>query len=142
MSDKSPKSAAGTKKSGRFTRFLVKLAIAFAAVATVGAVSQLPSRKQEVPVTDPPPVRVTAITVAAEPEIADTIELPGTTDRLPDQFAKLLFEMSSPLTPFMIGRAKELGMPAEDGARGFVFNAQPMQVIQFLDIGTRPANLR
>ena len=73
---------------------------------------------------------------------AAPVELPGTTDRLPDQFAKLLFEMSSPLTPFMIGRAKELGMPAEDGARGFVFNAQPVQVIQFLDIGTRPANLR
>ena len=50
--------------------------------------------------------------------------------------------MSSSLTPFMIGRAKELGMPAGDGARGFIFNAQPMQVIQFLDIGTRPANLR
>ena len=70
------------------------------------------------------------------------IELPSTAERLPDEFAKLLFEMSSPLTPFMIGRAKEMGMPAEDGARGFVFNAQPVQVIQFLDIGTRPANLR
>jgi hypothetical protein len=70
------------------------------------------------------------------------VELPGTPDRLPDQFAKLLFAMSSALTPFMIGRAQEMGMPAEDGARGFVFNAQPVQVIQFLDIGTRPANLR
>jgi hypothetical protein len=70
------------------------------------------------------------------------IELPAAADRLPEQFSKLLFEMSSPLTPFMIGRAKELGMPAEDGSRGFVFNAQPVQVIQFLDIGTRPANLR
>lgn len=70
------------------------------------------------------------------------VELPGAPDRLPDKFAKALFEMSSPLTPFMVGRAKELGMPAEDGSRGFVFNAQPVQVIQFLDIGTRPANLR
>jgi hypothetical protein len=70
------------------------------------------------------------------------VELAARPDGLPDAFAKQLFEMSSPLTPFMIGRAKELGMPAEDGARGFVFNAQPVQVIQFLDIGTRPANLR
>jgi hypothetical protein len=70
------------------------------------------------------------------------IELPASAEGLPDQFAKQLFEMSSPLTPFMISRAKELGMPAGDGARGFVFNAQPVQVIQFLDIGTRPANLR
>ena len=70
------------------------------------------------------------------------IELPASDEGLPDKFAKQLFEMSSSLTPFMIGRAKELGMPAGDGARGFVFNAQPMQVIQCLDIGTRPANLR
>jgi len=70
------------------------------------------------------------------------VELAARPDGLPDAFAKQLFEMSSQLTPFMIGRAKELGMPAEDGARGFVFNAQPVQVIQFLDIGTRPANLR
>jgi len=73
---------------------------------------------------------------------ANAIELPASDEGLPDKFAKQLFEMSSSLTPFMIGRAKELGMPAGDGARGFVFNAQPMQVIQFLDIGTRPANLR
>ena len=73
---------------------------------------------------------------------ANPIELPASDEGLPDKFAKQLFEMSSSLTPFMIGRAKELGMPAGDGARGFIFNAQPMQVIQFLDIGTRPANLR
>jgi len=70
------------------------------------------------------------------------IELPGSSDALPDKFAKQLFDMSSNLTPFMISRAKELGMPADEGARGFVFNAQPVQIIQFLDIGTRPANLR
>jgi len=70
------------------------------------------------------------------------VELPASADSLPDKFAKQLFEMSSNLTPFMIARAKELGMPADEGARGFVFNAQPVQIIQFLDIGTRPANLR
>jgi hypothetical protein len=70
------------------------------------------------------------------------IELPASDEGLPDKFAKQLYEMSSALTPFMVSRAKELGMPAGDGARGFVFNAQPVQVIQFLDIGTRPANLR
>jgi membrane fusion protein (multidrug efflux system) len=77
MSDKSPKNEAGTTKPGRFARFLIKSAIVFAAVATVGAVSQLPSRKQEAPATNPPPVKVTAITVAAEPEIADTVDLPA-----------------------------------------------------------------
>ena len=70
------------------------------------------------------------------------IELPASDEGLPDKFAKQLYEMSSALTPFMVSRAKELGLPAAEGARGFVFNAQPTQVIQFLDIGTRPANLR
>ncbi len=70
------------------------------------------------------------------------VELPSRPDALPDEFARLLFDLSSPLTPFMIGRAREVGMAVEEGARGFVFNAQPVQVIQFLDIGTRPANLR
>jgi hypothetical protein len=75
-------------------------------------------------------------------ETGNPVELPASDEGLADKFAKQLFEMSSALTPFMISRAKELGMPAGDGARGFVFNAQPVQVIQFLDIGTRPANLR
>jgi hypothetical protein len=76
-------------------------------------------------------------------EAGSPIELPATSESLgSDKFAKRLFEMSSVLTPFMVARANELGMPAVDGSKGFVFNAQPVQVIQFLDIGTRPANLR
>src|SRR2546422_8149163 len=70
-----------------------------------------------------------------------SIELPGNASKLPDQHAKQLFEASSPLTPFMVARATELGMPAEENSRGFIFNAQPLHVIHFLDIGTRPANV-
>jgi hypothetical protein len=73
---------------------------------------------------------------------APPMELPGNVDAIEDKYAKQLFEMSSPLTPFMITRARELGMAVDEASRGFVFNAQPVQVIQFLDIGTRPANLR
>ncbi len=70
-----------------------------------------------------------------------SIELPSNGVKLPDQHAKSLYESSSPLTPFMVARAKELGMPAEDNSKGFIFNAQPLHVIHFLDIGTRPANV-
>src|SRR5437763_843598 len=70
-----------------------------------------------------------------------SIELPGNGKKLPDQHAKQLFEPSSTLTPFMVARATELGMPAEENSRGFIFNAQPLHVIHFLDIGTRPANV-
>lgn len=72
----------------------------------------------------------------------DPIELPTKPNKLPDEFSRQLFECSSKLTPFMISRATELGMTVEEGSRGFIFNAQPMQVIHFLDIGTRPANVR
>ena len=71
-----------------------------------------------------------------------SIELPSNANKLPDQHAKQLFEASSKLTPFMVARAQELGMPAADNSRGFIFNAQPLHVIHFLDIGTRPANVR
>src|SRR5206468_11243613 len=61
-----------------------------------------------------------------------SIELPGNGTKLPDQHAKQHFEAASTLTPFMVARATELGMPAEEKSRGFIFNAQPLHVIHFL----------
>lgn len=70
------------------------------------------------------------------------VEFPSTDAELPDQYAKLLFSLSSPLTPFMVSYATSEGYPVQEGARGFVFNAEMVSMIKFLDIGTRPANLR
>ncbi len=70
------------------------------------------------------------------------IVFPENGDALPDQYAKLLYDISSPLTDFMIGVARQEGFEVAQGARGFVFNGDPVTVIQFLDIGTRPSNLR
>ena len=42
----------------------------------------------------------------------------------------------------MITVAKQQGFSAAEGARGFAFNAKLDVAIQFLDIGTRPSNLR
>jgi hypothetical protein len=67
---------------------------------------------------------------------------PNTETSLPDQFARLLFKMSSELTPAMRSAAQGEGLPAGEGAKGFVFNADLVSVIKFLDIGTRPSNLR
>jgi hypothetical protein len=50
--------------------------------------------------------------------------------------------MSSRLPPHLQAAARQEGYDAPDGSRGFVFNADAAAVIQFLDIGTRPANLR
>jgi hypothetical protein len=67
---------------------------------------------------------------------------PSSDANLPDQHAKSLFEISSSLTPFMIAEAKREGINAVEGARGYAFNADLVAAIKFLDIGTRPSNLR
>ena len=63
-------------------------------------------------------------------------------DNLPDQYAKQMFELSSMLTPTMRSIAQQEGYSVGEASRGFVFNADMVSVIKFLDIGTRPSNLR
>ena len=70
------------------------------------------------------------------------IEFPDLESGLPDQFAQLLFRMSSVLPPHIRDQARNEGFHVTDGSRGFVFNADLVSVIRFLDIGTRPSNLR
>lgn len=69
-------------------------------------------------------------------------QFPADDAALPDKWAKLLFSLSSPLPPFMREIANQEAFATGDGARGFAFNADMVTVIQFLDIGTRPNNLR
>jgi hypothetical protein len=64
-------------------------------------------------------------------------QFPSGEDLLPDNYAKLLFRMSSPLPPQMLGQAQLMDPRIAIGARGFVFNADLVSVVQFLDIGTR-----
>ncbi len=73
---------------------------------------------------------------------AAPIEFPSQPDQLPDQHARLMFELSSILTPYMRTVAQQEGYTVGEGSRGFVFNADMVSVIKFLDIGTRPSNLR
>lgn len=73
---------------------------------------------------------------------ADTLSFPDSPETLPDQYAQTLFEGSSPLTPFMRNVAKEMGFDVSERTRGFVLNADLPLVVQALEIGTRPSNLR
>jgi hypothetical protein len=71
------------------------------------------------------------------------ISFPDTPASLPDEYAKVLFEGSSVLTPFMRSIAnQEHGFGLSEGARGFVLNGDLTLIIQAMDIGTRPSNLR
>ena len=65
------------------------------------------------------------------------IELPDNEASLPDDFAKLLFRMSSVLPPPLCDAAEREAYLVSEQTRGFVFNADLVSVIRFLDIGTR-----
>ena len=59
---------------------------------------------------------------------------------LPDDYARRLFSMSSPLPPQMLHQARIQETTLTEGARGFAFNADLASVVMFLDIGTRVGN--
>ncbi len=73
---------------------------------------------------------------------ASPIEFPDSDRLLPDDHARLLFRMSSLLPPHLQDAARQEGFAISEGTRGFVFNADMVSVIKFLDIGTRPSSLR
>jgi len=58
---------------------------------------------------------------------------------LKDRFGKALFRMSSLLPPHALEAAERKGHDVRPGARGFVFNAGIEAIVDFFDIGTRPA---
>jgi hypothetical protein len=70
---------------------------------------------------------------------ARPIEFPSRENELTDANAKVLFRMSSLLPPKLREAARGEGFHVEDTTRGFVFNADLVSVIRFLDIGTRVA---
>jgi hypothetical protein len=73
---------------------------------------------------------------------ANSVTFPDSVDELPDEYSKMLFETSSPLTPTMRALATEHGFSPSETARSFVLNADMILLVQAIDIGTRPANLR
>ncbi|MFN3597953.1 MAG: vWA domain-containing protein [Rubricoccaceae bacterium] len=69
------------------------------------------------------------------------IELPDTLEGLPDDHARQLFQMSSELPYPMRAAAEAEGYVVSMDARGFLFNADPVGLVRFLEIGTRPSTL-
>ena len=63
---------------------------------------------------------------------------PDNQENLPDEYAKLLFSMSSNLTPQMQELAKERGYSdISNTSKGFVYNTEIVSLIHALTIGTR-----
>lgn len=70
------------------------------------------------------------------------VEFPDSARGLPDEFAERLFQMSSLLPPRLCQEARKEGFAVTEASRGFSFNADLRALVQFLDIGTRTAELR
>ncbi|PLR52620.1 vWA domain-containing protein [Chimaeribacter arupi] len=72
----------------------------------------------------------------------DPVRFPSSDHGLPDSYAKLLFRMSSPLPEHLVGFAQEKGHTVSFESRGFMFNAEAAELVDFFDIGTRASQLR
>jgi hypothetical protein len=73
---------------------------------------------------------------------ATPVLFPGSAAGLPDPYAEQLFQMSSVLPSRLREAAQAEGYAVGDQPRGFAFNADLVELIRFLDIGTRPSDLR
>jgi len=69
-------------------------------------------------------------------EAGGIIAFPSDGEALPSDEARKLFELSSPLPPFMADAAAAAGHDVGVGARGFVHNADVSAILSFLRIGT------
>lgn len=73
----------------------------------------------------------------------EPLRFPSSKAQLPDEFARLLFEMSSTFPAHIRQYAKDAyGLELGPDTRAMVLNADAEQLVQFIDIGSRPANLR
>lgn len=72
----------------------------------------------------------------------DAISFPPSASGLPDDYAKMLFRMSSQLPEHLIHFAQEKVPKAGIESRGFMFNAEAAEIVEFFDIGTRASQLR
>jgi len=73
--------------------------------------------------------------ISAKPEKPITF---ADTDRgLPDEFAQMLFEMSSVIPDSIRQEAQKAGLQTGEHARGFVFNSGLVELVTMLDVGTR-----
>lgn len=76
-------------------------------------------------------------------QFSQSVVCPDVDELLPDAPSKRMFNMSSSLTDSMIKIAKEqFQTELTRGAKAFVYNANIEQLVNLLDIGTWPSNMR
>jgi len=86
-------------------RNVIKAVIILVVIAILTAIMKMPVKKQEAPATEAPPVNVTVMTVTAEPELADTFDLPAVVE--PNRIVTVSAEVN--------GRIERI--PPEEGSK-------------------------
>ncbi len=77
MSNQSPETRTGKISQRWLRRSATKAVIVLAAIAALTAITKIPTQKRDAPPTEAPLLNVTVITVIAEPQLADTFDLPA-----------------------------------------------------------------
>jgi hypothetical protein len=72
----------------------------------------------------------------------EPVRFPSSDSNLPDSYSQMLFRMSSKLPAHLVKFAEEKGHPVNGDSRGFMFNAEAAELVDFFDIGTRASQLR
>ena len=73
----------------------------------------------------------------------EPIRFPSNEAALPDEFARLLFRMSSTFPDHIRDYARDAyGINLSADSRAMIMNADAEQLVRFIDIGSRPANMR
>jgi len=70
------------------------------------------------------------------------VSFPAGESALPDPYAKLLFRMSSLLPSHLVDAVQQKGHQVSNESRGYIFNAEAGEIVDFFDIGTRASQLR
>ena len=72
---------------------------------------------------------------------AAPVQYPSDEDEVTiDEYARQMFRMSSVFPDSVVEMASGMGLPVTQGSRGYVYNADMVSLVQFLDIGTRAAS--
>lgn len=81
---------------------------------------------------------VNILNIQISSQIGDRVLFPNDISNVNDRFAKLLFDISTPLNENMIRIARSRGYSIVDGAKGYVFNGNASDLINFVNIGSDP----
>lgn len=79
---------------------------------------------------------VNVLNIHISEKISDRVLFPNEVDNLDNKFSRLLFDMSTPLNENMVRIALQKGYNISNNPKGYIYNGNAVDLINFLNIGT------